>query len=539
MIVLYLVVLFVKFIRLAYTADIECNVRYEYERLCECKTRYSRYEVVGLPILPPTSSNKYCDNDDLKYHQCYQGTCPIDCENSIRTLNEIDKNDKITQNAGNNICKWAVGSAGITETGLDIWMEYHPGVCDIGRKKLTQSICCNQRCNCGIQLNGNEASYANSTNFFATLPISLKESYYNCSKSEMNQCEVECRSGASAYFNNHQGLKETSVNEFNLFEKDSSLGDTLCASIGKKVLYPGLTAKLIVNTKPGDLSMSKEVNLGTVCCKQQCNCEVLNGNNENVIFQFVDTLKNKTFYECSSEFSNCKKSCLKAVSELFENSLIKDPFSVNTTPEYVNFFRKNPTAGNVLCAKLNKQVTRPGQDIFLKVNSELVNNQPEKIHFGKLCCVRPCKCELVAKNLASGIFTSGANIAYGAKLIKSLDSFLPKRNLSYDCAKEADECINDCRIAAGVFLQNEKIKSPNAPVQSLDIFFEFKAGENVCKAIDMKVKSPGLDVYLRYNTESSAYPFYEDMHVGRICCNSFLFPANKCKYTILPDIDGR
>lgn len=52
----------------------ECNVKFEYERLCHCKTRFSRFEELSDNILPPESSYIYCDNDDLKYHHCYKGT---------------------------------------------------------------------------------------------------------------------------------------------------------------------------------------------------------------------------------------------------------------------------------------------------------------------------------------------------------------------------------------------------------------------------------------------------------------------------------
>jgi hypothetical protein len=530
--------------RLALAGDIECNVRYEYERLCECKTVFSRYETIQPLILPPKSEYKYCDNDDLKYHECYKGTCPSDCEEIIRQLNEINLKDKITQHGANNICKWAVGDAGITETGLDVWVQYHPGICDVGQKKITKNLCCNQRCNCAIQLNENQASFINKTTYFTTLPISLKEPYYNCSKFEIAECDNECRASASVYFNNNSNLKDTLKNELNLFEDDQSLGDQFCESIGKKVIYPGLSTKLIINTKPGDLALSKEVHLGTVCCKPKCDCQLFNTNKtanakeENVMIEFLDTLKEKTYYECSSEFSNCKKSCLNEAGEFFQNNQIKDPFSQGI-PGYVNFFRNFTQAGEKLCQKISKQVTKPGLDIYLKVKSEEANNLPENIHFGKLCCSRPCACKLVAKNLAPNYaFISAANVSYGARLIKDLKEYLPKRDLPYDCSKESEECFKDCHIAAGVYLENEKIKSPKSPIQSMDIFFEFKAARNICQAINTKIDKPGLDVFLRYDTESTSYPSYDDLHIGRICCDSILFPANKCKYPLLPDIDN-
>ena len=63
-------------LRLTRADDIECNIRFEYERLCECKTVYSHYEEIKLPILCECSfKEKFfvlnpMKNDPLTFYFC-------------------------------------------------------------------------------------------------------------------------------------------------------------------------------------------------------------------------------------------------------------------------------------------------------------------------------------------------------------------------------------------------------------------------------------------------------------------------------------
>jgi hypothetical protein len=98
-------------------------------------------------------------------------------------------------------------------------------------------------------LNVNEVNLLNQTSYFTTLPITVKEPFYNCSKFEIAECEKECRAHASDYFNNNLDLKNNSLNELNLFEENQTLGDEFCKTIGKKVIFPGLNAKLIIKLR--------------------------------------------------------------------------------------------------------------------------------------------------------------------------------------------------------------------------------------------------------------------------------------------------
>lgn len=145
---------------------------------------------------------------------------------------------------------------------------------------------------------------------------------------------------------------------------------------------------------------------------------------------------------------------------------------------------------------------------------------------------------MVGKN--SGSYLSNfASVDYSAKLLISLDFYKPNRNASYDCSRESSQCVRDCKIAAGNYLTYEKIKTSDQPVSTMDMFYDFGAASQVCRTINKAVQAPGVDVFLRFTSGTVVDQLaYEDLHLGRICCNDFLFPANKCKYPLLPTINS-
>lgn len=499
----------------------ECNIKYEYERLCNCKTRYSYFGLIGNEIFPPGTNYTYCDNDDLKYHKCYKENCVDECEKSIRLLNEV-QSDKISQSAGNNLCFWLENKS-ITEEGLVLLSEAHPGVCPVEYRQILHRICCNMRCKCSIQLNGLD---------FIDLSdrIPKKESFYDCNRSEFGECETDCRLEASKYLKNNPILLNKKENSLNLFT-DKAIGDQFCEIADRKIDYPGSISTLSISTMPGEQSLSKHLNLGSLCCEQECKCEFIDALG-NLVHSLNLSSKTNKYFDCSKKFIDCKKECLKEADQFFGTS----SSSFDNQMEIFNFFENNlpETDGpNFLCQKLNKSSYRPGTNIFLRIRAGF----EEKINYGKLCCKRPCKCQLIGKH--AGVFMSEfVELEHNSKLIQDLSAFMPARNLSYDCSKESQNCMNDCKLAAGFFLNTTKLKDPKEPIQSLDIFFEFKAATKVCKTLNKQLNSPGVEVFLRYDTQSSTFQSFEDLFIGRICCNEFLFPSNKCKYPILPDIEN-
>ncbi|CAF0853428.1 unnamed protein product, partial [Brachionus calyciflorus] len=499
----------------------ECNVKYEYERMCSCKTRYSHYGLIGQEIFPPSSNYTYCDNDDLSYRACYKENCVDRCEKSIRELNKIDKLNNITQAAGNDVCKW-LGNKSITETGIVLLSESNPGVCNAETREITSRICCNMRCKCLVQLNG-----INLVDLTSQLP--KKEPFYDCKIFEFDECESDCRKEASKYFENNTVLLDRRKNTLDHIERNSKF----CKLVNRPVNSPGENPSLLITTAPGDLSLGKQINLGKLCCSRPCKCQFIDSN-EKMIFDLSNLLNNKKdeYYSCSDQFKECKRECLNKMDEF----LTKKTSTLNNPDETLNIFETDlvdSSGSNQLCNKLNSTINRPGASILLKIESD----QNEVLNIGKLCCKRQCQCQLIGKNFGNRI-DNFQNVAFDSKLIKDLSSFMPIRNLSYDCSKESENCLRDCKIAAGTYLNSNKLKTSENTIQSLDIFFEFKAATKMCEAFNKKIESPGVDVYLRYDIKSmiNDYQNKDDLFIGRICCNDFLLPANKCKFHVLPDI---
>lgn len=279
------------------------------------------------------------------------------------------------------------------------------------------------------------------------------------------------------------------------------------------MVSPGLDVDLVIDTEPGELSVTKQLSLGKVCCRLTCQCRLQAGASHQVDLSHMLTLPN--FYDCSTQSTTCKQECLRVA-----NVYLLEPRNPHTN---FDLLAENPsTAGHHLCQNLmsSRQIARPGIDVFLNLGDS------ERVFIGKLCCSRPCSCSLIAKN----------GRQQGVSVLKSLDSTLIQSGY-YDCGSEESECSRDCRRAAGVYLENELLKESSASVQSLNVFFEFKSAVKVCSLVGAEVTEPGIDVYLRYDTGSVEYPASGDLHIGRIRCNHFLFPANKCKYPLLPDLN--
>lgn len=189
-------------------------------------------------------------------------------------MNFINGTDYITQEGGNNICNWALqkGEA-ITETGLKVVMESNPGVCNVEHKVIAIDLCCNMRCKCQIHLDEDEI-------IDLTSALPEKEVYYSCSRSEFEECEMDCRHAASEYLKDDR-LNDTTVNYINVFA-NKDLADSLCQIVGGPVFHPGYDAKLVITTRPGELALYKEVLLGTICCERPCLCrfEDISGSQE-------------------------------------------------------------------------------------------------------------------------------------------------------------------------------------------------------------------------------------------------------------------
>jgi len=211
--------------------DIECNVRYEQQRTCKCNTVLSRYEqslAVENSDLSPTTSYEYCDNDDLSYHQCFRESCDSECERSVKSLNGVGDLGLIGKEAADRVCEWGVGGNSITETGLDIWAQSQPGECERRLKLISkEKICCNRKCSCGVKTSNGDL-LVDLGNWLSR----EAGSFYDCSRSEMAECEKECRSVLAEYLElKTDKMDDVLRNEYDL-DGYPEAGNKLCSLFG-------------------------------------------------------------------------------------------------------------------------------------------------------------------------------------------------------------------------------------------------------------------------------------------------------------------
>jgi len=215
------------------SVDIECNVRYEQQRTCQCTTVISRHGQslqASQPDLSPTTTYEFCDNQDLSYHQCYRADCDSECERSIKSLNGVGQTGSLGKEAADSVCKWGVDGGSVTETGLGLWAGSRPGECERRLKEVVggEAVCCNRRCSC--KLKSGEGSVLVDLGKWVERDMGP---FYECSRSEMGECERECRRVAAEYLEVGVGVvEEVGRNEYGL-EGWSGAGDKVCSLIGK------------------------------------------------------------------------------------------------------------------------------------------------------------------------------------------------------------------------------------------------------------------------------------------------------------------
>lgn len=170
----------------------------------------------------------------------------------------------------------------ITETGLKVVMEAIPGECEPEYKVLAVDVCCHRRCTCKIRLFNSDVDSSTNTIDLSHL-IPPKEVYYSCAGStEFDECESDCRDVAADYLG-EPVLRDKSLNYVNLLTSNATLANSFCAHADERVVSPGTSPRLIISTMPGDLSLYKEIFLGTMCCNRPCSCQFVDKAGQNVL----------------------------------------------------------------------------------------------------------------------------------------------------------------------------------------------------------------------------------------------------------------
>ncbi|CAF0853486.1 unnamed protein product [Brachionus calyciflorus] len=340
---------------------------------------------------------------------------------------------------------------------------------------LISSTYCNSlhQCDCSI-ITVNENNIEESIKDFSQ-EISLND----MNKIELlNKCETDCRKQLSTFLA-HSPIENLGSSSYNIDNIPNS-SDKLCSLLNKASARPGLKTFLKIQNLNSDLPYSKLIQLGNLCCNRPCSCLIKTKSKIIKNFQTQLTSQTKKGFKCNEESSLCENECRKVVSDHYNYELIKNSSDIN-------LFEERNALGESACQQETTHINKPGIDYFISIqtNQESVKN----VYLGKLCCKRPCDCKL---------FKTETN---QTELFDDLNSYLPSRNSYYDCKREDIECVKDCRIAAGVYFKNEKIKNYLEPISSFEIFSELKTSADVCAKLNkVQAKNEVLNQIRNSNT---------------------------------------
>ncbi len=390
----------------------------------------------------------------------------------------------------------------------------------------SQHVRSENQCTCLIKLTG----VNNPIDLSGKLPVQENLD----SIDSLTECEMNCRKESKKYLNFSNNLENMDLINFNINSVKES-ANILCKSIvGEELKSPGSNVNIKIKGKRNN-KFIKDIFMGKLCCNQPCSCQIRSSN--SILVDFKDQiLKDKIrdeSYNCNNEMKDCELKC----RQLTGDYLSFDSFKNMSYSSDLDIFENNPSIGNFICEKENKQLVKPGLDYYVKVETQKVQvYTPKHIYLGKVCCKRPCDCRLVYNNQKSA-----TDSASGVEMI-SLNSYLANTEPYYNCDDEKLNCMKECRKAAGVYLKNETLTNYDLPLSTLDLFINFDIATDMCKILFQVIEEPGFNIYLRYTTSynniSSGQKFdSEDLHVGRMCCKSFFenfLPSNRCGAILIP-----
>ena len=203
-------------------------------------------------------------------------------------------------------------------------------------------------------------------------------------------------------------------------------------------------------------------------------------------------------YRCENlnHLDECENDCRAYVAEKLNYTLLKNREFDNYDPLV------DREDSNKICQVLNRTINSPGINLLVRYETGPRSISTHKdINLGNLCCNRTCNCEVVFKTKYKNLTNEECKL--------DIANRMPKRPLSYYCSDEVNECIDDCKVAAGLTLRNEPIKSIENSVLNLEIFRNFTAARKACMLYNKDALKPnGVEVYLRYSTGSGYKTMY-------------------------------
>jgi hypothetical protein len=268
-------------------------------------------------------------------------------------------------------------------------------------------------------------------------------------------CDFNCVDECSQLIRKNIGGNETFLTQIGL--------EKICADVSsqKSVFKDGIS--LINNWELLDCTKNELVLKDNLCCRM-CKCRfsfleqitkselqaevIIDELTANIFKKYGE----KRAYECSQldHHKDCEIDCRFEIAKLIGgydkiNDLAVD--SYNT----LDALASNRTYSNNICKILNKRVYSPGLDLVARIETGPRGISWHKdVSLGNICCKRVCTCEIVYKH-------TNRTLNKIEHVIDLADK-LPQRPLSYKCDEELSECVNDCKLAAGIHLKSVELQ---------------------------------------------------------------------------------
>ena len=218
-----------------------------------------------------------------------------------------------------------------------------------------------------------------------------------------------------------------------------------------------------------------------LCCRY-CKCQLayINAKSEETKLEIdfssiIYEKQKKRAFKCEdlNHLDECEKDCRELVAQKLDLKYIQEIGSDHYNP------LKNRLDSNKICKILNRKINNPGINLMIRYE---LGPRNESQH--KDITTEDCKLDISSR--------------------------MPVRPVSYYCADELKECIDDCKIAAGLTFRNKPIQSTDISPLDIDIFSEFTTARKACVIYNRDaLRTKGVEIYLRYSTgngEKRLYP---------------------------------
>ena len=250
---------------------------------------------------------------------CNTVDCKKKCLTSIRKILG-DNENYVNLQAKNKLCE-LIAPKNEAKNKIFAWANWKYSGCNSGLEPLVQDMCCNNKCKCTLnsQIVSKNLNESNQTIVYS-FQMPAKEKSFECSLNILEECQIDCMSQVSDYFN-EPAIKNPSnkILNYNIFFSDFS-SNKICQALNNQINKPGADIYAAIDTRENN-KLIKYIALGRVCCRKQCNCQFVfrDAKDSSLIlypdsiletFQ-LDTTETNQGYECSQQLSDCISICRK------------------------------------------------------------------------------------------------------------------------------------------------------------------------------------------------------------------------------------